>query len=512
MLDPETYPAEQALAADVCVIGSGAGGAVAAAVLAEAGLKVVVLEEGGHYQRADFNMREADMYPKLYQDGGGRATEDLAISILQGRCIGGGTTVNWTTCFRTPDYVLEHWKSVFGITGWGREVLEPSFSAVETRLNIRPALESDMNPNNRVLWEGARAIGLQPALVQRNVVRCFKTGYCGVGCPVDAKQGMHLTYLKDAVARRTTVYPRVRVTRLVEKGAQIVAAEGTVLEADRDRAAGKKVSVAADTFVLAGGAINSPALLLRSALSRTTAVPGRRTFLHPAVPSVARFAAPVRGFSGAPQTVALHHYERATDARLGFFIEAAPLHPMLTATTIPMFGDAHRAFMEALPNYQALIAILIDGFDPDSEAATVRVTNGSGLRVRYRFHARFWAGVRAAMRAMAEIQLAAGAEHVATAHTEPLFLRSASDLAQIERAPTGPLRQILASAHQMGGCAMGARPESSVVDPALRHWGYKNLYVMDGSVFPTAVGVNPSESIYAFSHRASQQLASALRG
>ena len=171
---------DQDLTCDVCIIGSGAGGAVLAAGLAERGLDVVVLEEGGWFTKADFNLEEGSAYPMLYQGRGGRATADLAITVLQGRSVGGSTTVNWTTCFRTPDTVLSHWESEWGITGLGSEALTPHFEAVESRLGIEPWPENIANANNRVLYDGCQKLGWEAQATRRNVRECGNTGYCGL--------------------------------------------------------------------------------------------------------------------------------------------------------------------------------------------------------------------------------------------------------------------------------------------------------------------------------------------
>ena len=162
-------PARVELACDVCIVGSGAGGATLAAGLAQRGLNVVMLEEGGHHTSRDFVGKEGVNYPMLYQERGTRATADLAFTILQGRSVGGGTTVNWTTCFRTPDRVLEHWRSAHGIEGLDPAALAPHFDAVEARLGIQPWSEDLINENNRVLLDGARKLGWSAEILRRNL-------------------------------------------------------------------------------------------------------------------------------------------------------------------------------------------------------------------------------------------------------------------------------------------------------------------------------------------------------
>ncbi|HEY0711843.1 MAG TPA: GMC family oxidoreductase N-terminal domain-containing protein, partial [Polyangia bacterium] len=206
----DTLTNDEVLTPDFCVVGSGAGGSVAAATLAAAGAQVVILEEGSRYSRRDFNMQEAWAYPALYQEHGNRATEDLAITVLQGRTVGGGTTVNWTGSFRTPPETLELWAKWHGVA-IDEATLTPHFEAVEARLAIpKEGTFDDVNRNNRMLWEGAQKLGWAPKLVRRNVKACARLGYCGLGCPIDAKQSALITYVPDAIANGATLYSNCR--------------------------------------------------------------------------------------------------------------------------------------------------------------------------------------------------------------------------------------------------------------------------------------------------------------
>jgi len=206
--------ADLALTPDFCVVGSGAGGSITAAVLAQAGASVVVLEEGGHHTRREFNMQESWAYPTLYQEHANRATEDLSIMILQGRSVGGGTTVNWTECFRTPETTLRRWATHHAVEGLEVAALAPHFAAVEERLNIKEGTRDDINRNNQKLWDGAAKLGWNPELIRRRVKGCARLGYCGMGCPLDAKQSALVTYVPDAIAAGAQLVANCRVSRL----------------------------------------------------------------------------------------------------------------------------------------------------------------------------------------------------------------------------------------------------------------------------------------------------------
>lgn len=492
---------------DVCVIGSGAGGGVLAAGLVERGLSVVILEEGGHHTSREFRKAdEAFSYSMLYQGRGGHGTDDLAITLLQGRSVGGGTTVNWTTCFRTPERILEHWRRHHGST-WTAEQLRPHFEAVEQRLGIARWDAVPQNANNDALARAADALGWTWERTRRNVRGCANSGYCGFGCPFDAKQGTLLTTLADAVAGGAELYADTRADRIVVEGDRVVRVEASVLERGRTHPTGTSVVVRPKVLALCGGAVNSPALLLRSGI--TSGPVGRRTMLHPVVGLSGRYDDPVRGWSGAPQSVTVHDFvDRGAD-RVGFFLEAAPVHPMLAGVSLPVLGEEQAVAMGQLAYSSSLIAICVDGLAPGDEGGVVTVKGDGRPSVSYPFHPALVEAFAAAHEVLARAHLAAGAREVVTLHPVPIRIRSERDLPLLKDAAYGRLQHSVFSAHQMGGCAFGPDPATSVVDLELRHHRVPNLFVVDGSVLPTGLGVNPSETIYGVAHLATATIAAA---
>ena len=483
---------------DFVVVGSGPGGSVAAAVLAESGARVAIVEEGGHFTRRDFNMQEAWAYPNLYQEHGNRATDDLSIIILQGRSVGGGSTVNWTSSFRTPEATLARWASRHGVVGLDAAALAPHFAAVEQRLSIGPGNEDDVNRNNRKLWDGAQKLGFAPELIRRNVKGCARLGYCGMGCPLDAKQSALITYIPDAMASGADLYSDCRVKLLETDRGRARAVVAEALDRARDRPNGRRIVLHAKRgVILAAGAINTPALLLRSKIGNASGQVGRRTFLHPTVPLIAFYAEPIEAFYGPPQSVACHHFADR-GSRMGYFLETAPVHPMLAALAFPGFGAAHRHAMERLAYAQATIALLIDGHhDQNDDGGRVSATGDGRTKISYPLGAAHREAAVDALGNMARLQLAAGATEVVTLHDQPLSIRSEGDIARIAQAPFGPNQHTLFSAHQMGGCAMGGDARTSVVNGRGRHHELENLWITDGSIFPTSLGVNPQLSIFA---------------
>ena len=496
------------LTCDVCIVGSGAGGAVLAAGLVERGLKVVVLEEGGYFTRADFDGDEAKVFPMMYQDRGTRTSADIAITVLQGRTVGGSTTINWTTCFRTPDRILEHWRSVHGIEGWDAQTLGPHFDAVEERLGIHTWPIERINANNDVLWRGCKALGWEAKPLRRNVRGCTDSGYCGMGCPVGAKQSMHRTYIQDALDLGLTVHADVRADRFEVDGGRVVAVHGSVLDRDDGRPTGVKVVVRPKVAVSSCGAINGPALLLRSGLDRGPV--GRRTFLHPVIAVPAIYERTINPFFGAPQSVGSHHFIDRGPDKVGFFLEAPPIHPVLASLAFAGFGMESYEFMSRLPHLSAQLALHVDGLLPEDDGGTVSLRSDGRLKIDYPVRPFLAEAMHASHKALTEIHFAAGADQVTSLHHPMTRMESKADIAKLDERKYGSLEHQIFTAHQMGGCAMGPDPATSVVDVDLRHHDVANLFVVDGSVFPTSLGVNPSETIYGIAHKARDTVAAAV--
>ncbi|MCC6608817.1 MAG: GMC family oxidoreductase [Burkholderiales bacterium] len=500
--------------ADVAIVGTGAGGGVSAEILSAAGLKVVLVEEGPLKSSRDFKMLESDAYPQLYQESAARKTLDQAITIMQGRCVGGSTTVNWTSSFRTPATTLAYWVRAFGLAELSSDALAPWFEAMERRLSIAPWTAAP-NANNALLREGAAKLGIPTAVIRRNVRGCLDLGYCGVGCPTNAKQSMLVTTLPAALDRGALLVTLARARRFARRADRIASLEAVALDPHGVRETARRVTVLARHYVLAAGGIGSPAVLMRSDAPDPHRLVGTRTFLHPTVVSAAEMPAPVNGYAGAPQALYSDHFLDATpvDGPIGFKLEVPPLHPVLVATTLQGFGMPHAGRMSAFAHTHAIIALLRDGFHPESPGGIVGLRHDGFPVLAYPITDFVWGGVRRALLAMAEIQFAAGARKVYPVHEQATGYASwPAAKAAIEALPLAPLAARVVSAHVMGGCAMADAPQRGVVDHRGRHFQLENLSIHDGSVFPTSVGANPQLSIYGLAARNAAALAQMLTG
>ena len=510
-LDAATLAADREMEADVVVVGSGAGGGITAEALAQAGLAVVLVEEGPLASSSEFRMREGEAYPRLYQESAGRRTLDRGITLLQGRCVGGSTTVNWTSSFRTPETTLRHWRDTLGLAAMGD--LEPWFARVEERLGIAP-WSAPPNENNDVLRRGCERLGWSWGAMARNVRGCFNIGYCGMGCPTNAKQSMLVTAIPAALDRGATLVQRARVERLVLRGDRAVACEARGIASAGAEPTAQRVRIRARHFVLAAGGRGTPAILLRSDAPDPHLRLGRGTFLHPTVVSAALMPQKVEGFYGAPQSVYSDQFlDRAPlDGPAAFKLESGPTHPMLVGITLPGFGEAHARWMRALPHVQVTIALLRDGFHAGSPGGRVRLRRDGSPVLDYPMTPYLWEGVRRAYLAMAELQFAAGAREVMPVHEAAAGTKGWREArALIESLPLEPLAARVVSAHVMGGCAMGPDARRAVVREDGLHHQLANVSVHDASIFPTSLGTNPQVSIYAQAARLSAGLARSLR-
>jgi long-chain-alcohol oxidase len=487
---------------DVVVIGSGAGGGVVAGELAARGKDVIVLEKGGYHNEADFTHQEGDALETMYDAGGLLASRDLGLVVLQGATLGGGTVINYTTSFHTPDTVREEWARGHALPHFTSAEFTHSLDAVAQRLGVNTA-HANPSGRDRVLIRGLERKGWHHGLLPRDVRGCSQDdacGYCGFGCRRAAKQSTLITYLQDAAARGARL---------------VVGCDVRRVDLDRGRASGvtarvgpHSVTVRARTVVVAGGSIHSPALLLRSGI--TLPALGRYLALHPATAVLAHMDEDVRPWTG---TVQAHYSDQFADLNdgYGFKFETAPIHPSLQALAAPWESAAqHRARMAQLPR-TALVGILLR----DRFGGRVSVDAQGNPVVDYRL-SRYDAGhLRRAFAAAGELLEAAGAREIWAPLARCISYRPGAArggahedwLARVDSAGWGPNELLLVTFHQMASCRMGATARTSVVDAENRVWGIRNLYVADASTFPSASGVNPMLTVMAIAHRAAGVIA-----
>lgn len=494
---PVVYDRDLVLRTDVCVIGSGAGGAVFASELAEGGKQVVLLEKGGLNTRKDFNQQEADMMPKLFEEGGGRTTSDGAIVVLHGTTVGGSTTVNWAISFDPPEHVLDAWTHDWGIPGITLADLKPSLGKVRHVLNVRRLAEGELNENSRLLMQGAAKLGMKAARFEHSRTDCIGSGFCILGCAYDRKQSMLVTYVPRAMHFGAQLFANAEISGFERDGDRVVAATGVLT--DPTTGVTYKLRVEADLFAVAGGAISTPVLLRKSGLVPPSSRAGENLTIHPTTALVGIFEHEVRGYEG------IHFGSYVQDLEPeGIIIEAVFAYPGLKASAILGAGVEAQEYLR-LYNHMAAGIVLLH----DDGRGRVGV-DGYGLPViDYVVSPVDQAKLRKGLKALAKIYFAAGAKEVLIPHVSKPKVTSADQVdAVIDGLDLSPNRLATFSAHQMGTMPMGADPATAVTDPWGRVWGWQNLLVVDSSTFPTSLGVNPQITVAALADRAARHVLS----
>ena len=494
---------ELVLSCDVCVIGSGAGGGVAAAVLAAAGKEVVVLEAGSYYDDADFDGAELAGFQRLYAEGGFAGTEDHSVGFLAGECLGGGTVVNYCTSFRTPDDVRQEWAEAGAKWIAGAEYTK-SMDAVCERLHVNRE-QNRVSAREKVLERGLKALGWHLDAMPRNVVGCDQgkvCGYCGYGCAIGAKQSSAKTWLADAQAKGARFVVGTRAERV-----RIEAGVATGVEAVSK--AGHRVSVKCKAVVVACGAIHTAALLLRSGLDNEHI--GRHLHLHPVSNVCGIFDEEIRPWEGTMQAIYSDELSRMT-GNYGVKFETTALQPVIAMAPLPWRDPAQfRALMEKFANTCAIGVLLRDRF-----GGRVNIDSEGNPVSSYKLSDFDRAHLRRGFLGAAQILEAAGAKLIYSPHAkycwyEPgkrgsieIFVRD------MDRAGWDNGQVSLFSFHIMGTARLGDSPKTSATNPDGETWEARNLFVMDGSSFPSASGVNPMISIEAIAHRNAQALAARI--
>jgi choline dehydrogenase-like flavoprotein len=494
------------LEADVCIVGSGAGGGVIAGVLAGRGLRVVVLEAGGYFDDADFDQLELPAYQNTYWRGGPTPTADMNLTLQAGSCLGGGTTINWTNSLRTTPWVREQWERDFGLDGLAGPEFDRHLDAVWRRLGVNDRC-SELNLPQQRMRAGAEGLQWSFRTTDRNIDESRysfdSAGFIGFGDQSGAKQSTVKTYLKDAQEHGALLITRCWAERVLtsEGRARGVRARRT----DPDTGASVALTVEAPHVVVAAGALESPALLLRSRIGGPAV--GDDLHLHPCTATVGFYAEDMQAWRGAPHAGLIDEFADVEDGH-GFLIEGAQYATGISGSAIP-FSDprTHRSLMSKLSHGATFIGLLRDRGhgrvsidDAGMAVPSYAIAEEIDLRNTHR-----------AIEAQARLHEAAGAQQILALAAGVPTWRWGDDLdAYIQRIQRIPLRAggwRLFSAHQMGTCRMGPDPSTSVADTRGELHDTRGVWIGDASAFPTASGTNPMITVMALAHRTAEALA-----
>jgi choline dehydrogenase-like flavoprotein len=470
------------------VVGTGAGGATMAAELAQAGLDVIMIEEGGYHTTESFTAESVRALRTLYRDGGGGMTIGRpSVLFAEGRCVGGSTVVNGGMSWRTPARVLARWaEEADGVT---EQDMDPYFAEVEARLHVALQDPETIGRDSELLKAGADVLGWQIVPNRRNQLHCAGSNNCNNGCPTGAKQSMLLTNVPRALAAGARLYTGCRVTRVTQAG--VVA---------RFAGNGPQLTVRAKVVIVAGGAIQTPALLRRSGISSPSRQLGRNLAMHPNANVIAFFDEQVTGWHGVHQAFQIREFMAD-----GIIVTANNLAPPMLAAMMPGHG---RELGELMAGYNQVVTAgpLIE----DTGRGRVRTVPGAGPQVFYHLADADAARVVRGVELTAQAMFAAGAKRVILPFDG---VPPARTLGEVKGVLAHPVRRRsmsrsmrLYSIHLMGTARMSEDPSRGVVDSFGEFHGRPGLFVADASLFPTPTGLNPMETIVALALRNARHL------
>jgi choline dehydrogenase-like flavoprotein len=487
------------LSCDVVVVGSGAGGAVVAAELAEAGLSVVVLEEGSHHRTEEFTSNTADMVQALYRNCGVSSTLGRTpVAYSEGCCVGGSTVVNGAMAFRAPEYVLDRWARDAAIPELASGGLDLEYERVERFLSVTTQDERSIGRDQELLRRGASKLGWRVIDNTRAQVHCAGCNVCTWGCPTGAKQSTLVSYIPRAVAFGATVRSDCRVDRVMFQGKRAIGVQGrTATGPGSQMSHVRRFTVHAKRVVIACGAVQTPALLQRSGVRTPSGELGRNLSLHPGAGVVAVFDEPVDGWRGAHQAYQVREFQRE-----GFILAAVNLPPSLVARSLPMVGGDLGEQMAAY-NRTVTAGVLVE----DTSTGRVRAVGREGALATYRINDRDASTIVRATLLLSEALFAAGAGVVHLPFAGIDAVRKADDLRKLAALPFAPEDLNALTVHLMGTTRLGSDPTRAVCDP----WGAVHdrvgLSVADASLFPAPVGVNPMLTVQALATRVAWHIA-----
>ncbi|OBK53808.1 GMC family oxidoreductase [Mycobacterium sp. 1081908.1] len=468
------------VAADAVVVGSGAGGAMAARTLARAGFDTVVLEEGRRWTVEEFrSTHPIDRYAGLYRGAGATVALGRPSVVLPiGRAVGGTTVVNSGTCYRPPAGVVRRWRDHFGLALADPDRLAERLDDIERTLRVAPVPLDIMGRNGRLLLDAAATLGWRAAPIPRNAPGCEGCCQCAIGCPRNAKFGVHLNALPQACAAGARIISEARVERVLHR-------HGRARGVRARRPDGTALDVLADTVIVAAGATETPELLRRSGFDAHPRL-GRNLALHPAMMLAGRFDDDVVAWHGVLQSAAVHEFHESH----GVLIEATSTPPGMGSMVYPGYGAELLGWLDRAPQVATFGAMVAD-----RGVGSVSSVRGDTL-VRYNLARADAAKLMVAIEAMGRLLFEAGAVEVLTGLPAAPTVTSLPALRDaLGRSDARSLH--LAAFHPTGTAAAGADEQLCPVDETGLLRGVDGVWVADASILPSCPEVNPQLSIMA---------------
>lgn len=482
--------------ADVCVIGSGAGGAAVAGELAKRGARVIIIEEGGHYTPDMFVRKIAPSFKNLYQMSGMRVmTGESFIPLPGGRCVGGSTLINSAICFRAPDYIFETWAEKYGLSELSPEAFAKAYDGVEAVIKVAQCDPEVVGENNLIFKRGAEALGLKGNLLWRNAPDCMGCGVCQFGCPIGAKRSMDISYIPVALAAHAELYADARAEKLVVHNGRVKGLKGSIL----DRSSGKpkfSFEIEAPKVVLSGSTIGSPIFLQKNEIANSSGQVGKNLHVHPGAGAAGLFTELIEGWKGIPQGYYLEDYRDQ-----GILVHTFFGSPDIFYAQMPFIGHEGKSIMSRYKNMAGCGAIV-----SDTGTGEVKVGSGWKPKIKYNPSKKDLKRLTLSIGVIGKVYFAAGADSVICAVHGAGIIKNEKELDKLVAKPLPQRSMLLYASHPMGTCRMGAKKEDSVIGPNFMTHDVENLFIADGSVFPSSLGVNPQLTTMAVGFLAAESI------
>lgn len=503
---------DQTLTTQVCVIGTGCGGATVAKKLTDHGLDVIMLDQGGYYPAQRMDQRELNMAGKISAERNFASSHDGGNLLLYGNNVGGASVHYWADSYRTPVEKLEQWAQEYHITGHSMADLLPAFEELEANLHIHAATDPYFNRMNQLLRKGSETLGWRGHRVPQARKNCVKSGHCMQGCLYDAKQSQMVTHIPQALAQGARLYANAQAQQLVMEGDKVKCLSVAMIDAATNRPNGIKLSINADAYVLAAGGFSSAYFLMQQGLKKQLPQLGKHFSMNPSVMVHGIYDEEIILWRNIPAAWGIDHfwqrqYRNGQYQEGGYLLMPNQIQPAMFAATLPLYGVEHQQVMEQLPNIGGTIS-WID--DVEDELGEIRIKRDGSREVYYPYGPTTKAVLKDSIKKQAELQFAVGAKQLIIAGHQGITLNSMDDLTRLENLTVSAGGLMLASPHPGGGCRMGLNATDSVVNSDHQVHGFHNLYVADSSVFPTSSALDPSLTIMAFSHIAAKCIAANL--
>ena len=466
------------------IVGTGAGGSVAGALLAEAGHDVIYLEEGGYYPTEFYTSNISEMTSLLYRNQGvfpflGKPS----IAFAEGCCVGGGTVINGGLIWRTPSWILDEWQNDYGLEGYSNKELIKHFETVEKDMHVITCEpEEKENLDSLKLLKASEELSWKYVMVPRAVKDCINNNLCPTGCPTGAKQSTLENYIPRSIKNGARIFSRCRALKIIHSDRKAKKVIARVMGEES-----KHIEILFDHLVLAGGAVQTPHLLHRS---RISSMAGRNLQFHMNLKVVARFKDRIDAEKGTIFTVQVQEFSRE-----GLLITASNMKPHYIAMALSHYGNG--VINSVLEDYQNLgiFALMVR---PKSIAHIISRIGDQPL-VLYRFHPDDLSKIRVALRRTANILFQAGAIEL---YMPIAGIEKVKSLHELDKKLDSmhPEKLEIITVHVMASCPMGPDPATSVVNPDGKLWNMKNILVADASILPSNIGTSPQGTIMAFAH------------